>query len=451
MFLEKARSFFVYLGLLLSVIFVTSTEPKAEVFNPKHFKLNNGLQVILLESNRVPAVTHMIWYKVGSINEIPGETGIAHFLEHLMFKGTNLRKPGEFSKFISRNGGTENAFTSTDYTAYYQTISVKHLPSVMEMEADRMKNIHFTEQDVNTEKNVILEERRSRVDDNPSGLLSEQMAAALFLNHPYRNPVIGWEHEIKSLTAKKIKKFYSRWYAPNNAILVVAGDITEQKLKQLAEKYYGPIPQSNLPKNTSLNEPPHFASRRLILRDDQVRHPTWRRSYLAPSTHWGDRKLTYPLEILSDILGAGSSSYLYKKLVIEKKIATSAGTYYSGDGKGPGRFTIYASPSQNISIEKLEESIENELSYIKNTTFENSVVKRSINRMLASIIFARDSFSGSARSIGSAVASGLSIEDFESWPKNIRLVTSKEIRKAASIIFRKNQSVTGLLLPENKL
>ena len=232
-----SRFLFIFGLVFLS----TSHSSLAGVFNPETFTLKNGMQVVLVKNHRVPVVTHMVWYKVGSADEGPGETGIAHFLEHLMFKGTKTRKPGEFSAIVARNGGQENAFTSTDYTAYYQTIAKERLELVMEMEADRMTNLVITDQEVEPERLVVLEERRSRIDNRPGSILSEHINSALYLNHPYRNPVIGWEHDIKGLTINRILAFYKKWYAPNNAILVVAGDVTLNVLKPLAEKYYGNI------------------------------------------------------------------------------------------------------------------------------------------------------------------------------------------------------------------
>ena len=235
---------FALAGLIVFFAPATGTagEPGSGVFNPESSTLANGMRVVVIRNHRVPVVTHMVWYGVGAADEGPGESGIAHFLEHLMFKGTKRRAPGEFSRILARNGGQENAFTSSDYTAYFQTVAVDRLEMVMEMEADRMTNQVLTEKGVETEKAVVLEERRSRTDNNPGGLLAEQVDAALYLNHPYRRPVIGWAHEIEALNLKQVMAFYKKWYNPSNAILVVGGDITLEKLKPLAERYYGSIP-----------------------------------------------------------------------------------------------------------------------------------------------------------------------------------------------------------------
>ena len=420
----------------------------AKVFDPDSFTLNNGMKVVLIRNHRIPVITHMVWYRVGSADEPQGQTGIAHFLEHLMFKGTKNYKPGEFSQIVSRNGGKGNAFTSTDYTAYYQTIAVKHLSKVMKMEADRMSNLVITKKEIRTEVQVILEERRSRIENSPRGLLSEQLNASLFINHPYRNPVIGWKKDIVNLNKSQIKSFYKKWYIPNNAILVISGDMTMAQLKPLAEKYYGKIPKKSLVQRSWAKEPQHTASRRIIIKDNRVNHPSWRRTYLAPSLKWGDTRLAHPLELIADIFGGGTTSLLFKNLVIKKKVATSIGAYYRGDGRGPGRFIIYAQPQENVSIEQLEKQIKSEITLLIQNGISENELARSKKRLTAAAIFARDSVSGGANTLGSTLASGLSIEDVESWPEKISNVTEANINKAIEMVFDEKQSVTGILLPD---
>ena len=442
---------FLRIKFLLALLVLSSLSgAQAKVFNPTTFTLNNGMQVVLVENHRVPVVTHMVWYQVGSADEGPGETGIAHFLEHLMFKGTRKRKPGEFSQIVARNGGQENAFTSTDYTAYFQTIAVDRLEMVMEMEADRMTNLVITDKEVEPERLVILEERRSRVDNNPGAILGEHINGALFLNHPYRNPVIGWEHDIKALDIKRIMAFYKRWYAPNNAILVVAGAITAEQLRPLAEKYYGKIPAQPPVVRNRAKEPPQRAAREVVLRDKRVRQPSWRRSFLAPTLQWGDKTHVYPLEVLSNIVGGGASSRLYRRLVVKEKIAVSSGTYYSGDNRGPGRFVFYASPRGNVTMDALEKAIEAEIADVITNGISADEVIRAKERMVAEAVYARDSLSGGARALGAAVASGLSVEDVERWPDNIAAVTVEQINEAARNLVNNNRSVTGLLLPSSE-
>ncbi len=433
--------------LILAVLFISlSPTAKAGVFNPETFRLANGMRVIVIENHRVPVVTHMVWYGVGSADEGPGESGIAHFLEHLMFKGTKTRKPGEFSKILARNGGQENAFTSSDYTAYFQTIAVDRLEMVMEMEADRMTNLVLTERDIETEKAVIMEERRSRTDNNPGGILREQVQAAMYLNYPYRRPVIGWAHEIQALNLNGVMAFYKKWYAPANAILVVAGDITADELKPLAEKYYGRIPSAPPTPRLRPLEPPQKASRRVTLKDKRVRQPAWGRSYLAPSLLTGETKHAYALEVLSDILGSGVTSRLYQALVVEGKLAHSAGSYYDANGRGPSLFGFYAAPRPGVSMETLEAGIEAELTKLLTKGVTQSEVSRAKKRMQAEAIYARDSLSAGARVLGAALAVGLKIEDVEAWPDRIGAVTVEQVNAAAKAVLNDGRSVTSYLL-----
>ena len=412
--------------------------------------LENGMKVVVVNNARVPVVTHMVWYKVGSADEGPGESGIAHFLEHLMFKGTKTRKSGEFSQIVARNGGRENAFTSYDYTAYFQTIASDRLETVMALEADRMTNLVITPKEVEPERQVVLEERRSRTDNNPGAVLGEHITASLFLNHPYRNPIIGWEHDIKTLDIDSILAFYKRFYQPNNAILVVVGDITAAKLKPLAEKYYGVIPPGLSADRNRAKEPPQKSARRVVHSDKRVRQSSWRRTYVAPSLLWGEKKYAYPLEVLADVIGGGASSRLYRKLVVEDEVAVSAGAYYSGAGNGPGRFTFYASPRGAVSLEALEKKVEKAIKKLVKNGITEEELRRAKSRMLALAIYARDSLAGAARSLGSSLAAGIPVVEVEAWPERIEAVTLPQILEAAASTFIEQRSVTGLLLPKAK-
>jgi len=297
---------------------------------------------------------------------------------------------------------------------------------------------------------VVLEERRSRTDNNPSVLLSEQVNAALFLNHPYRRPVIGWEHEIRNLNREAILGFYRRWYAPNNAILVVAGDITADELRPLAEKYYGAIPRADTPERARPSEPPQRAARQVTYHDERVRQPSWSRYYLAPSYITGDTRDAYPLEILSDILGGGSTSRLYRELVIEQTLAVSAGAYYSPDNLGPGRFVVYASPVPGVDMKTIETAVEKAINELLADGVTAEEVARSINTMQASAIYARDSLSEGARTLGAALASGQTTDDVEAWPDRISAVTPADVNTSARHVFIEAQSVTALLLPKEE-
>lgn len=436
------------LAVLVAMI-IAAPGVQAKVFSPTTFTLENGMQVVVVSNHRAPVVTHMVWYKVGSADEQSGYSGIAHFLEHLMFKGTKKRGPGEFSKLIARHGGQENAFTSFDYTGYFQTIAKEHLEMVMEMEADRMTNLVLTDEIIEPERQVVREERRSRTDNNPASILGEYVNEAMFRNYPYRRPIIGYDHEIVAMTRANIIDFYKRWYAPNNAILVVAGDITADELRPLAEKYYGAIPAVSGVERSRTIEPPQKASRLVALHDPAVRQPSWSRSYLAPSYKYGATEHAYALEVLTEILGGGGTSRLYRQLVIDDKRAVSAGSHYSPDSLGPSQFTIYASPRPGLTVKDMETAVDAEIAKIMTHGVTDDEVARAKRRMRASSVFARDSFQAAARILGGALAAGLTIEDVEAWPDRIAAVTVAQVKAAAEHVFVKKQSVTALLLGED--
>jgi len=443
------RHLFVSLFLfVLGVLLSYGHTAQAKVFSPETFTLKNGMQVVVVPNHRAPIVTHMVWYKVGSADEPEGKSGLAHFFEHLMFKGTPSYPNGTFSKLVSQNGGQENAFTSSDYTAYFQTVAVDRLELMMKLEADRMTNLALTKEVIEPERKVILEERRQRTDNNPRAILSEQMGASLYLNHPYRNPIIGWAHEIEGLTLEDLRSFYKKWYAPNNAILVVAGDISASQLKPLAEKYYGIIPaNTTLAKQDRAKEPPHQIPRRLTFRDARVRQPVWSRQYLAPSLSSSDKTTPYALEILSEILGSGSKSRLYKELIIKSKVAVSAGASYSMGGKDHGRFSLYGGPTADYTLYEVEKAFDKQIDRLLSDGVTDQEVSEAKQRLVDSAIFARDSLRTGAQVLGAALAVGQTVEDVESWPYRIEKVTSEQVNAAAKAIFKSSQSVTGMLVP----
>ncbi|MEQ9559205.1 MAG: pitrilysin family protein [Rhodospirillales bacterium] len=438
------------LALLAAALTLDAAPARAKVFSPETFTLDNGMQVVVVTNHRAPVVTHMVWYKVGSADESSGYSGIAHFLEHLMFKGTKTRKPGEFSKLIARYGGQENAFTSFDYTAYHQTIAREHLEMIMEMEADRMTNLVLTDEIIEPERQVVREERRSRTDNNPAAILSEHVSEALYRNYPYRRPIIGYDHEIVTMSRQNIIDFYKRWYAPNNAILVVAGDITAKELKPLAEKYYGVIPAAAPITRDRPTEPPQEAARIVAMQHTQVRQPSWRRSYLAPSYLYGETQHAYALQILTEILGGGGTSRLYRKLVINDRKAVSAGSYYDADPLGPGQFTVYGSPRPGVTLPEIEQAVDAELDRVAKDGVTADEVARAKKRLVASAVFARDSFTTGARTLGAALAVGQKVADVEAWPDRIAAVTAADIQAAAKHVFVKKRSVTAFLVEDKE-
>ena len=437
-------------GTIASVLLLTGIAfppANAQIFDPTTFTLDNGLQVVVIENHRAPVVTHMMWYKVGAADEPPGKSGIAHFLEHLMFKGTNKRAPGEFSEIIARNGGRENAFTSQDYTGYFQTIAADRLALMMELEADRMTGLVLTDDIIQPERQVVIEERRSRTDNSPRALLNEQVSAATYSNHPYRLPIIGWEHEIRALTREEIDGFYQTWYAPNNAILVVSGDVTAAQVRELAETHYGPIPAKKLPPRIRPSEPPQHAPREVVLRDARVNQPAWSRRWLAPSYVAGDSEHAYALEILAEIIGGGSSSRLNSSLVIDQALAVSAGAWYSPDQLDMTIFGVWFSPRPGVDVDKLAGALQEQIARFLKDGANQEEVERAKQRLVDSAVFARDSLGRPARIFGVALTTGQSVEDVEQWPARISAVTVEQVNAAARAVLRTETSTTGILLP----
>ena len=309
----------------------------------------------MIPDRRAPVVTHMLWYKVGAADEPPGKSGIAHFLEHLMFKGTAKNPAGRFSQAVAAIGGQENAFTSSDYTGYFQRVSREHLKTLMEFEADRMTGLVLTDDAVEPELKVVLEEQNQRVANNPRARLGEQIDAALYLNHPYGRPVIGWRHEIEKLNREDALAFYKRFYTPNNAILVVAGDVTADEVKALAEATYGKVaPVAEIGPRMRPQEPAQVAPRQVTLADPRVAQPSLQRSYLVPSATTAKPGEVEALEVLAHILGHGTTSRLYRTLVVEREVAVSAGGWYSGSALDATRFGVYGSPKPGVTLPQLE-------------------------------------------------------------------------------------------------
>jgi len=434
--------------LVLVVFLAMALVPRAGavMFSPESFTLSNGMQVVVIPNHRAPIVIHMVWYKVGAADQPAGKSGIAHFLEHLMFKGTKTVKPGEFSKIVARNGGTDNAFTTHDYTAYFQKVAKDKLELMMRLEADRMTNLVLTDAEVLPEREVVQEERRSRTDNDPAAQLYEQAQAALYLNHPYRFPIIGWGHEIAKLSTADAIAFYRRFYVPNNAILIVAGDITAAELRPLAEKYYGAIARGHEVIRTRPAEPDHRAARRVVLTSPQVGQPSWSRTYIAPSYSTAEGNQAYALQVLADVMGGGTTSRLYRRLVVEQGIAASAGAWYNSSRLDVGTFGVSASPRPGTSPAALEAAVIAELKRIVSAGVTAAEVARVKKSMTASAIYARDSLRAGPNIFGRALTTGQTIADVEAWPERIAAVTVDEVNAAARAVLKETDSVTSVLL-----
>lgn len=442
------RTFFV--SLFLSVFVLTASQTRAEgVFNPHTFKLGNGMDVVVLPNHRAPVVLHMVWYKVGSAEEPEGKSGIAHLLEHLMFKGTPKYPDGEFSKRVAEFGGQENAFTSLDYTGYYQTVASDQLSMVMEMEADRMTNLVLSPEDVRTERAVVLEERNSRIETKPAARLREQSNQKLYpKDHPYGRPIIGWRGEIEKLTREDALGFYKQHYAPDNAILVVAGDVTVERVKALAEQHYGPIKPANIKPRNSLLVEAKIDGGETVLKDARVKQASWSENIIQPSLTNGDPVRVAALEVLSEILGSNGTSRLYRSLVIGQPLAVSVGTYYDSAQRGDGRFVFYASPRPGVELDDLKDAVYAEANKLLAEGLTSDELARVKKRMQAEAIFSRDALKTGAWAIGGVLAQGHSIDDIEKWPERIAAVTEKDVLDALRAVMDEPKRTTAKLLPQ---
>lgn len=417
---------------------------------PTTFTLPNGLQVVVIPDRRTPVVTQMIWYKVGSADETPGKSGLAHFLEHLMFKGTSRHPAGEFSKTVLRVGGNENAFTSTDYTGYFQRVPREQLGKMMEFEADRMTGLILKDENVLPERDVVLEEFNMRVANNPDARLTEQIMAALYLNHPYGRPVIGWRQEIEKLDREDALAFYKRFYAPNNAILVIAGDVEPGDIRPMVERTFGEIPAQPAisAQRSRPQEPLPAAPRTVTLSDPRVEQTSVRRYYLVPSANTAAAGESPALDVLAQLMGSGSNSYLYRALVIDRQLAVSAGAGYQGTSLDPTQFVISVSPKPGVEFSHVEQVIDQVISEIGQNPARSEDLERVKTQLIAEAIYAQDNQATLARWYGGALTSGLSIDDIRSWPDRIRAVTAEQVRDAAQKWLDKKRSVTGYLIKD---
>ncbi len=417
---------------------------------PATFTLGNGMQVVVIPDHRTPVVTQMIWYKVGSADETPGKSGLAHFLEHLMFKGTAAHPAGEFSKTVLRIGGNENAFTSTDYTGYFQRVPRDQLPRMMEFEADRMTGLVLKDENVLPERDVVLEEFNMRVANNPDARLSEQIMAALYLNHPYGRPVIGWRQEIEKLDREDALAFYRRFYAPNNATLVIAGDVDAADVRPMAERTFGQIaPQPAIAaRRMRPQEPVPAAPRTVTLADPRVEQTGLRRCYLVPSATTAAAGESPALDVLAQLMGGGSNSYLYRALVLDRPLAISADASYQGTALDDTQFSISVSPKPGVEFAAIEQAIDGVIADVGQNAVRAEDLERVKTQLIAGAIYAQDNQATLARWYGAAITTGLSVDDIRSWPDRIRAVTAEQVRAAAQKWLDKKRSVTGYLIKD---
>ena len=420
--------------------------PRQTGNNTFQFALQNGMQVLVIPDHRAPVVTQMLWFRVGGVDDPPGISGIAHFFEHMMFRGTKSVPGDLFSQTVAKNGGELNAFTSHDYTAYYEQIAKDRLPLVMRLEADRLTNLILTDASVGPERDVVLEERRMRVESDPQSLMNEQMRAALHLTHPYGRPVIGWAEEIRRIDRVSAQRFYNAHYAPNNAILVVAGDVTPEDVRKMAQDAYGKLPARNLEPRAEAAEPPRLAETRMTITRADARVPIFSRIYRVPSYAQGRPGQAQALETYGQLLGGGQTSTLYRVLVEQKKLASDAGAGYDGNNRDAGLFSVYAVPRPGVSLQALEKAVDQVLQSTRSNLPEGADLTRAKTGLVASVTYRRDSQMALAMAYGQALSIGLTMDDVNEWPARIRAVSAENVRRAAQSLSR-NQAVTAYLLP----
>ncbi len=414
------------------------------------FSLSNGLDVVVIEDHRAPVVVQMVWYRAGAADEKRGKSGVAHYLEHLMFKGTDDLAPGELSKVVEANGGSDNAFTGPDYTAYFQRIAADRLPLVMKMEADRMRDLLLSEDDWQTEREVIIEERNQRTDSDPGAIFREQLDAAQYLNHPYGTPIIGWRHEMEALTRQDALDWYRLYYAPNDATLIVAGDVTPEAVKALAEEYYGPLaPSPGIGPRNRPSEPPQLAERRLKYADQRVSQPYVLRTYLAPERDAGDQKKAAALTILAEILGGnGQTSVLGRALQFDTQTAVYTFAGYDGTSLDDTVFSLGIMPAEGVSLADAEAAMDKVLEGFLKTGIDKAQFQRIKTQIRAAEIYARDSVEGLAMKYGQALSSGLTVADVQAWPGVLDAVTEDEVMAAARDVLDRRRSVTGWMMKD---
>ena len=434
--------------LFSALVFVVGMTTMAQASPVTHATLENGLEVVVIEDRRAPVVVHMVWYRVGAADEPPLQSGIAHFLEHLMFKGTDSMEPGEFSAVVEANGGRDNAFTSWDYTGYFQRVAADRLELMMEMEADRMQNLSFTEAEWLPERDVILEERGQVLESRVGAQFNEALLAALFKEHPYSVPIIGWRHDMARLTDEMAMEFYAAHYGPNNAILVIAGDVDTDDALALARQHYGPIPANPaISPVVRPTEPPHLAERRVIMEDARVGNPYVSRIYLAPPRRSGDQGEAAALQMLAALLGGSSTtSVLERRLTFDEGIALSAWASYMGTMRDYGMFMLGITPVEDVSLADAEAALDRVIAEFLEEGVDLEQFERVRHQMRASEIFGLDDTQGRARQYGVGLSIGLTVEDVEGWIDAIDAVTPEDVLAAGQMLLDKRSSVTGHLM-----
>ena len=424
-------------ALVLSIcLSLPASEVRANKADTHEYQFKNGLRLIVREDRRAPTVAHMVWYRAGSMDEVNGKTGVAHVLEHMMFKGTKTVKSGDFSRMVAAVGGRENAFTARDFTGYFQQIEKSKLADVMRLEADRMANLNFSDEEFNKEIQVVMEERRLRTEDNPTSLMQELMMATAFISSPYRHPIIGWMDDLQNMKANDARQWYRDWYAPNNAIVVVVGDVRAVEVKTLVEKFYGPIQAKQLPERKPQIEPEQKGEKRVNLKapaDSPQIMMAWKVPKLDPKKM--DDVEPYALEVLSAALSGHDNSRLNRELVRNKRLANNAGASYDLISRGPELFVISATAAKGQTVIDLEKGIFQSIQDIADKGITEAELKRIKAQLLASQIYKRDSIFAQAMEIGSSEIAYVSWREIDRMIERVQLINSEQIKNVVKKFF----------------
>jgi len=433
------------IAVLWPAVLLFAVESQADVFEKT---LGNGLKVIVKEDHRAPVIVQQIWYRAGSMDENVGVTGVAHVLEHMMFKGTKTVPVGQFSKRISAAGGRENAFTSNDYTAYFQQLHKSKLPLAMQLESDRMHNLHLTETEFSKEIKVVMEERRMRTDDEPRALMNEKLMAVAYQEHPYRTPVIGWMNDLQTLSVNDAKTWYKNWYVPNNATLVVAGDVKASEVFALAQRFYGRIPARSLPARKRFSEPPQLGVKRIVVKAP-AQLPQLVMAYHVPTLRDPEKDWKpYALQILSGILDGNASARLNKILVREKQLASNVGAGYDATSRGPSLFVLEGTPSEGKSVTEIEEGLREQIAILKRDGVNEDELKRVKAQVTASEVYKLDSLFYQAMQIGQMESIGLSYKAIPIILKKLQAVTAQQVQDVAREFLQDDQLTIAVLEPQ---
>jgi len=440
----RIKGFLIACGFLAAI----TANARAAVFYPSNFTLSNGLQIVVVPNHLAPVVSQMVWYKVGAADEVSGKNGLAHYLEHLMFRGTKDIPPDEFSKTIAAQGGQDNAFTAYDYTAYFEEVAADRLPLIMQMEADRMHNLRITSETASPELHVVLDERQQRTDNDPTGRFIEKLDHKFLPHYPYGRPVIGWRKEIEQLSVADAQQFYQSHYAPNNAVVIISGDVTVEQVMSLAAATYGRVPQHEVAPRHVFNAAPPPALQDFTQVDIGVEQPqiVWR--LVAPSYATQKTSEAYAYEVLAEALDDGEVGILYQKLVEDQGIASSVEANYDPDARGETNFTLAASPRPGKSWKQVEAALRAALHDSAAKGLDATEVENAKQRLQRSAIFAREGLMMPGYAFGMALTTGHSVADVEAWPDRINEVTTDQVNAALRELASTPRQLMGALLPD---